>query len=172
MHSCSYDPFTGYAQPGVLTALMGGSGAGKTTLMDVLAGRKTQGVTHGDLLVNGHAKEQATWARAVGYVEQTDVHSAGLTVQESLSFSAALRLGDGVPADVRAACVLEVLMVTELFDLRGNLVGTPGLSGLSVEQRRRLSIGVELVANPSVLVRACSQACQSGCSCSPAFGNT
>ena len=51
----------GYAEPGVLTALMGGSGAGKTTLMDVLAGRKTQGATTGDILVNGHPKEQETW---------------------------------------------------------------------------------------------------------------
>ena len=74
--------------PGVLTALMGGSGAGKTTLMDVLAGRKTEGVITGDVSVNGHPKQQETWARVVGYVEQTDVHSAGLTVEESLRCAA------------------------------------------------------------------------------------
>lgn len=157
--------YAGYAEPGVLTALMGGSGAGKTTLMDVLAGRKTQGVTHGDVLVNGHAKQQATWARVVGYVEQTDVHSAGLTVEESLEFSAAMRLTSDVDADMRAAYVLEVLMVTELLDIRGNLVGDAGVSGLSVEQRRRLSIGVELVANPSVVVRCSVQAALSVYGC-------
>lgn len=139
--------------PGVLTALMGGSGAGKTTLMDVLAGRKTEGHISGDILVNGHPKNQSTWARVVGYVEQTDVHSAGLTVQESLQYSAGLRLTDDVSKEMREAYVLEVLLVTELLDIRGNLVGTPGESGLSVEQRRRLSIGVELVSNPSVVVR-------------------
>ena len=67
---CNVSGLAGYAMPGVLTALMGGSGAGKTTLMDVLAGRKTQGITQGELLVNGHSKQQETWARVVGYVEQ------------------------------------------------------------------------------------------------------
>lgn len=57
-------------EPGVLTALMGGSGAGKTTLMDVIAGRKTQGEITGNILVNGYPKDQATWSRVMGYVEQ------------------------------------------------------------------------------------------------------
>jgi ABC-type multidrug transport system ATPase subunit len=142
----------GYAMPGVLTALMGGSGAGKTTLMDVLAGRKTEGLTTGGIFVNGHPKQQETWARVVGYVEQTDVHSAGLTVEESLRFSAGLRLTDEVSSSMRNAFVLEVLLVTELLSIRNNIVGSPGVDGLSVEQRRRLSIGVELVSNPSVMV--------------------
>ena len=88
----------------------------------------------------------------MGYVEQSDVHSAGLTVEESLRFSAALRLTPDITAHTRAAYVLEVLVITELLDIRGNLVGSAGGSGLSVEQRRRLSIGVELVSNPSVVV--------------------
>lgn len=96
----------GYAEPGVLIALMGGSGAGKTTLMDVLAGRKTQGAIRGELLINGHPKVQDTWARVVGYVEQVDVHSGGLTVEESLQFSAGLRLTD-VDARTRQAYLLE-----------------------------------------------------------------
>ena len=66
---------TGFACPGVLTALMGGSGAGKTTLMDVIAGRKTQGEITGEILVNGYPKDQRTWSRVVGYVEQMDIHS-------------------------------------------------------------------------------------------------
>jgi ABC-type multidrug transport system ATPase subunit len=117
------------------------SDAGKTTLMDVLAGRKTQGVTKGSIAVNGHPKVPETWARVVGYVEQTDVHSEGLTVEESLAFSAGLRLMDDVPHAMREAYILEVLLVTELLNIRDNLVGVPGESGLSVEQRRRLSIG-------------------------------
>ena len=52
-----------------------GAGAGKTTLMDVIAGRKTQGEITGDILVNGHPKDQKTWSRVVGYVEQMDIHS-------------------------------------------------------------------------------------------------
>ncbi len=66
---------TGFSSPGVLTALMGGSGAGKTTLMDVIAGSKTQGEITGDILVNGYPKDQKTWSRVVGYVEQMDIHS-------------------------------------------------------------------------------------------------
>ena len=66
---------TGWAEPGKLTALMGGSGAGKTTLMDCIAGRKTIGCITGDISVNGHPKVQATWSRVMGYVEQMDVHS-------------------------------------------------------------------------------------------------
>ena len=67
---------TGWAQPGQLTALMGGSGAGKTTLMDCVAGRKTVGEIRGDITVNGHPKVQATWSRVMGYVEQMDIHTA------------------------------------------------------------------------------------------------
>lgn len=52
-----------------------GAGAGKTTLMDVIAGRKTQGEITGDILVNGYPKDQKTWSRVVGYVEQMDIHS-------------------------------------------------------------------------------------------------
>lgn len=82
---------TGHAKPGVLTALMGASGAGKTTLMDVLAGRKTQGKISGDILVNGKVKQQKMWSRVVGYVEQLDIHSAALTAKEAVEYSSQLR---------------------------------------------------------------------------------
>jgi ABC-type lipoprotein export system ATPase subunit len=144
-----------FAEPGRLTALMGGSGAGKTTLMDVVAGRKTQGVTRGAVLVNGHAKAQASWARVVGYVEQMDIHSSRVTVLESLQFSARLRLDEVAVNDAQvAAIVAQTLRTVELGALGGAIVGDPGADGLSTEQRKRLSIAVELVANPSVLFMA------------------
>lgn len=87
---------SGVFAPGVLTALMGSSGAGKTTLMDVLAGRKTGGYIEGDVKISGYPKVQHTFARIAGYVEQNDIHSPEMTVQESLWFSASLRL----PKDV------------------------------------------------------------------------
>lgn len=83
---------TGTFRPGILTALMGISGAGKTTLMDVLAGRKTLGYTEGDIRISGFPKRQETFARISGYCEQYDVHSPQVTVYESLIYSAFPRL--------------------------------------------------------------------------------
>lgn len=83
---------TGAFRPGVLAALMGVSGAGKTTLLDVLAGRKTSGHVEGEIKVGGYPKVQETFARVSGYCEQTDIHSPQITVEESVIFSAWLRL--------------------------------------------------------------------------------
>ena len=77
---------SGSFRPGVLTALMGVSGAGKTTLMDVLAGRKTGGYIEGSIMISGYPKRQETFARISGYCEQNDIHSPHLTVYESLVF--------------------------------------------------------------------------------------
>ncbi|KAG8380610.1 hypothetical protein BUALT_Bualt06G0033600 [Buddleja alternifolia] len=135
---------SGAFRPGVLTALMGVSGAGKTTLMDVLAGRKTGGYIEGEIKISGYSKNQETFARVSGYCEQNDIHSPHVTVYESLLYSAWLRL----PADM---FVEEVMELVELNSLIDSLVGLPGVDGLSTEQRKRLTIAVELVANPSII---------------------
>ncbi|OQU83826.1 hypothetical protein SORBI_3005G183900 [Sorghum bicolor] len=142
---------SGAFRPGALTALMGVSGAGKTTLLDVLAGRKTSGYTEGDIYVSGYPKKQETFARIAGYCEQSDIHSPHVTVYESLLFSAWLRLPPEVDLEARKMFVEEVAELVELMPLRGALVGLPGVDGLSTEQRKRLTIAVELVANPSII---------------------
>ncbi|XP_038696600.1 pleiotropic drug resistance protein 1-like [Tripterygium wilfordii] len=142
---------TGAFRPGILTALMGVSGAGKTTLMDVLAGRKTGGYIEGDIKISGYPKKQETFARVAGYCEQTDIHSPHVTVYESLIYSAWLRLSPDVKSDTRKMFVEEVMELVELNSLREALVGLPGVNGLSTEQRKRLTIAVELVANPSII---------------------
>jgi len=175
------------------------------------------GHIEGDIRMNGHPKEQTSFARVSGYVEQNDVHSPQTTVREALEFSAQLRFARGVPADTVQAFVDEVMGLVELTVLQnvlvkclllckmhvtsrlcqdhsirmtkamgsinahspgfcmlccqvakgccvwymsGNVghamgyglqVGVPGFSGLSVEQRKRLTIAVELVANPSIV---------------------
>ncbi|XP_048137047.1 pleiotropic drug resistance protein 3-like isoform X2 [Rhodamnia argentea] len=142
---------TGAFRPGVLTALMGVSGAGKTTLMDVLSGRKTTGYIEGEIKVGGYPKIQETFARICGYCEQTDIHSPQITVKESLIFSAWLRLDPQIDSKRKIEFVNEVLETIELDGIKDSLVGIPGVSGLSTEQRKRLTIAVELVANPSII---------------------
>ncbi|KAM0921955.1 hypothetical protein ACQ4PT_006510 [Festuca glaucescens] len=137
--------------PGVLTALVGVSGAGKTTLMDVLAGRKTSGSIEGSITLSGYPKKQETFARISGYCEQSDVHSPNVTVYESILYSAWLRLSSDVDDKTRKMFVEEVMTLVELDVLRNAMVGLPGVDGLSTEQRKRLTIAVELVSNPSII---------------------
>ncbi|KAL7170519.1 hypothetical protein ACSBR2_035401 [Camellia fascicularis] len=142
---------SGAFRPGILTALVGVSGAGKTTLMDVLAGRKTGGYIEGTISISGYPKNQSTFARVSGYCEQNDIHSPYVTVYESLLYSAWLRLSSDVNKKTCKMFVEEVTDLVELNAIRNSLVGLPGINGLSTEQRKRLTIAVELVANPSII---------------------
>ena len=108
---------SGSFRPGVLTALMGVSGAGKTTLMDVLAGRKTGGYIEGDISISGYPKKQETFARVSGYCEQNDIHSPQVTVYESLLFSAWLRLPKDVDSKKRKVSSRKLLSFRPSVDI-------------------------------------------------------
>ena len=108
---------SGSFRPGVLTALMGVSGAGKTTLMDVLAGRKTGGYIEGDISISGYPKKQETFARVSGYCEQNDIHSPQVTVYESLLFSAWLRLPKDVDSNKRKVSSRKLLSFRPSVDI-------------------------------------------------------
>ncbi|KAH9293662.1 hypothetical protein KI387_041134, partial [Taxus chinensis] len=147
---------TGVFRPSVLTTLMGVSGAGKTTLMDVLAGRKTNGHIEGDIRISGFSKKQKTFARISGYCEHNDIHSPQFTVRESLIFFAFIRLPKEVDKTTKTLTKLqtfveEIMQLVELENLRVALVGLPRVTGFPTEQRKHLTIVVELVANPSVV---------------------
>ncbi|KAM3699900.1 hypothetical protein ACJW31_05G060400 [Castanea mollissima] len=142
---------SGAFRPSVLTALMGVSGAGKTTLMDVLAGRKTGGYIEGNITISGYPKKLETFARISGYCEQNDIHSPHITVYNSLLYSSWLRLSSEANYNNRKMFIEEVMELVELNPMRQALVGLPGVNGLSTEQRKRLTIAVELVANPSII---------------------
>jgi ATP-binding cassette subfamily G (WHITE) protein 2 (SNQ2) len=144
------DNVQGWVRPGMLGALMGSSGAGKTTLLDVLAQRKTDGVIHGSVQVDGRDLP-VSFQRSAGYVEQMDVHEPLATVREALEFSALLRQSRDTPRSEKLQYVDTIVDLLQLRDIENTLVGRPG-AGLSVEQRKRLTIGVELVAKPSILI--------------------
>ncbi|KAG9410896.1 hypothetical protein AC1031_018924 [Aphanomyces cochlioides] len=137
---------SGYALPGTVTALMGSSGAGKTTLMDVIAGRKTGGKIVGGILLNGDKATDLAIRRWTGYCEQMDIHSESATFREALTFSAMLRQSSDIPTATKMAHVDHCIDLLELNNIENSII-----RGSSVEQMKRLTIGVELAAAPSVL---------------------
>ncbi|KAJ5880864.1 uncharacterized protein N7473_011917 [Penicillium subrubescens] len=144
------DNVSGWVKPGTLTALMGVSGAGKTTLLDVLAHRTTMGVITGDMFVNGKPLD-SSFQRKTGYVQQQDLHLETATVRESLRFSAMLRQPASVSKEEKYAYVEEVISMLNMEEFAEAVVGVPG-QGLNVEQRKLLTIGVELAAKPKLLL--------------------
>lgn len=144
------DHVSGWVKPGTLTALMGVSGAGKTTLLDVLAHRTSIGVVTGDMFVNGNSLD-ASFQRKTGYVQQQDLHLETATVRESLRFSALLRQPASVSIKEKHDYVEDVIKMLRMEDFAEAIVGVPG-SGLNVEQRKLLTIGVELAAKPKLLL--------------------
>ncbi|TGO89906.1 hypothetical protein BPOR_0088g00160 [Botrytis porri] len=125
-------------------------GAGKTTLLDVLASRKNIGVISGDVLVDG-IKPGNSFQRGTSYAEQLDVHEGTATVREALRFSADLRQPFHVPQAEKYAYVEEILSLLEMEDMADAIIGDPE-NGLAVEQRKRVTIGVELAAKPELLL--------------------
>jgi ABC-type multidrug transport system permease subunit/ABC-type multidrug transport system ATPase subunit len=144
------DDVHGWVKPGMLGALMGSSGAGKTTLLDVLAQRKTEGTIQGSILVDGQPLP-VSFQRSAGYCEQLDVHEPLATVREALGFSALLRQPREVSRNEKLKYVDNIIDLLELHDIADTLIGKVG-AGLSVEQRKRVTIGVELAAKPSILI--------------------
>lgn len=144
------DNISGWVRPGTLTALMGVSGAGKTTLLDTLAQRVSTGVITGDMFVNGKTLDPS-FQRKTGYVQQQDLHLETTTVREALQFSAMLRQPKSTSKKEKYEYVEEVIKMLNMEDFSEAVVGVPG-EGLNVEQRKLLTIGVELAAKPALLL--------------------
>ncbi|CAG8974181.1 hypothetical protein HYALB_00011789 [Hymenoscyphus albidus] len=144
------DNVSGWVKPGTLTALMGVSGAGKTTLLDVLAKRVSMGVVTGDMFVSGKPLDES-FQRKTGYVQQQDLHLETTTVREALRFSAQLRQPKTVSKKEKYEYVEDVIKMLAMQDFAEAVVGIPG-EGLNVEQRKLLTIGVELAAKPALLL--------------------
>uniref|UniRef100_A0A3B3V2R7 Broad substrate specificity ATP-binding cassette transporter ABCG2 n=1 Tax=Poecilia latipinna TaxID=48699 RepID=A0A3B3V2R7_9TELE len=135
----------GIMRPG-LNAILGPTGSGKSSFLDILAGRKDPLGLSGDVLVDG-APQPPNFKCLSGYVVQEDVVMGTLTVRQNLSFSAALRLPASVPQSEKEAQVdhlLRELCLTKVADTKL----TRGISG---GERKRTSIGMELIIDPAVL---------------------
>ena len=140
----------GYTRGGKLIALMGSSGAGKTTLLNTLAQRINFGTVDGDFLVDGRSLPKS-FQRATGFAEQMDVHEPTATVREALRFSALLRQPKEVSKEDKYAYCENVIDLLEMRDIAGATIGKIG-SGLNQEQRKRVTIAVELAAKPELLL--------------------
>lgn len=137
---------SGYAKPGIMVALMGASGAGKSTLLNTLAQRQRVGVISGEMFVDGKPLGPE-FQRNTGFCLQGDLHDKTQTIREAIEFSALLRQDASIPRAEKIAYVDKIIDLLELNDLQDAII-----SSLGVELRKRLTIGVELAAKPSLLL--------------------
>ncbi|KAK7804611.1 hypothetical protein U0070_003782 [Myodes glareolus] len=139
----------GIMKPG-LNAILGPTGGGKSSLLDVLAARKDPRGLSGDVLING-APQPANFKCTSGYVVQDDVVMGTLTVRENLQFSAALRLPTTMKNHEKNERINMVIKELGLEKVADSKVGTQFIRGVSGGERKRTSIGMELITDPSIL---------------------
>eukprot|EP00039_Didymoeca_costata_P009519 m.126277 g.126277 ORF g.126277 m.126277 type:complete len:897 (-) comp14512_c0_seq3:966-3656(-) len=134
-----------------VTAVMGPSGAGKTTFLTTLMGKAYYGNQTGTVQINGKQVPIKKFKKICGFVPQEDVMHRNLTVHEVLSYQAQLRLPSSMNGGARSKKIKEVMDLLELNEIRDNLIGDEEKRGISGGQRKRVNIGMELVADPTVL---------------------
>ncbi|XP_027342929.1 ABC transporter G family member 9-like [Abrus precatorius] len=140
---------TGIVEPGEMLAMLGPSGSGKTTLLTALGGR-LGGRLGGSITYNGQAFSNAI-KRNTGFVSQDDVLYPHLTVTETLVFTALLRLPNSITKEEKVEHAKAVIDQLGLTKCKDSIVGSPYLRGVSGGERKRVSIGQELLINPSLL---------------------
>ncbi|KAF1886548.1 hypothetical protein Lal_00045781 [Lupinus albus] len=141
---------TGYAEPGTFTALMGPSGSGKSTLLDALSSRlAANAFLSGTILLNGR-KAKLSFGTAA-YVTQDDNLIGTLTVRETISYSARLRLPDKMAWSDKRALVESTIVAMGLQDCADTVIGNWHLRGISGGEKRRVSIALEILMRPRLL---------------------
>ncbi|KAF9223816.1 hypothetical protein BS17DRAFT_802314, partial [Gyrodon lividus] len=141
----------GVARPGKLTAVMGASGSGKSSLLDILAHRSKLGTVTGPILINGRPVTPSQVRRVSGYVDQEDTLMGTLTVYETVLYSALLRLPREMPEEEKIARVHGTLEELGIRGIMGRRIGGSGKRSISGGEKRRVSIACELVTSPSIL---------------------
>ncbi|KAM3341173.1 putative white-brown complex protein 30 [Capsicum galapagoense] len=143
---------TGKLMPGRVSAVMGPSGAGKTTFLSAVAGKITQCTLSGMVLINGRAESIHSYKKIIGFVAQDDIVHGDLTVEENLRFNARCRLAADLPKADKVLVVERVIESLGLQGVRDSLVGTVEKRGISGGQRKRVNVGMEMVMEPSLLI--------------------
>ncbi|KIV78509.1 hypothetical protein PV11_10219 [Exophiala sideris] len=140
---------SGAMQSGSFWAVMGGSGAGKSTFLNVLMGKTKH--TGGSVLVNGHHEKMKKYKKLIGYVPQDDIVLPELTVRENILHSARIRLPRNWSDARKQEHVDTLIACLGLSHVADSLVGDPRKPVISGGQRKRVSIGLELAAAPMAL---------------------
>lgn len=143
----------GICHPGEVTAIMGASGAGKTTFLDILARKNKRGQTGGEFYVNGEKVNDVDYKNVVGFVDQEDTMLPTLTVHETILNSALLRLPRDMTRANKEMRVLEVERELGISHIRDSLIGSEEGKGRGISggEKRRVGIACELVTSPSIL---------------------
>ncbi|EOY02185.1 hypothetical protein QUC31_013399 [Theobroma cacao] len=141
---------SGVVRPGELLAMLGPSGSGKTTLLTALGGRLT-GKLSGTITYNGRPFS-SSMKRKTGFVSQDDVLYPHLTVLETLTYAALLKLPKELTREEKIEQAELIIVELGLVRCRNNIVGGPLLRGVSGGERKRVSIGLEMLVNPSLLL--------------------
>lgn len=143
---------TGSVAPGQVLAIMGASGAGKSTFLDILARKDKRGVVAGRLYVNGREiVDDAIYKRVVGFVDQEDTLMSTLTVYETVLYSAILRLPRNMTLEAKRFRTLETMHELGILGIKDSRIGEAGKRSISGGEKRRVSIACELVTSPSIL---------------------
>ncbi|KAH0835993.1 putative ATP-dependent permease [Fonsecaea pedrosoi] len=144
---------SGIAHPGQLTAIMGASGAGKSTFLDILARKNKRGTVLGHMYVNGEKILDGEYRNVVGYVDQEDTLLPTLTVHETISTSALLRLPADMGISVKEQRVIEVMQQLGIYHIKDQVIGSEEGNGRGISggEKRRVGIACELVTSPSIL---------------------
>ena len=145
------DNLTGYFMHGRLTGIMGPSGAGKTSLMEVISKQSKSGEVHGDFFLNGNEVNIKNIKQVSGFVFQDDVILRTMTVYEALLMAATLKLPESVSLLDKTNIVNKMISTLHLNNCRDTIVGDSTLKGLSGGERKRLSVGMEMITNPSII---------------------
>ncbi|KAJ8543957.1 hypothetical protein K7X08_025575 [Anisodus acutangulus] len=143
---------SGKLSPGRISAVMGPSGAGKTTFLSALTGKAAGCTMTGVILINGKPEPMQSYKKIIGFVPQDDIVHGNLTVEENLWFSARCRLASDLPKPEKVLVVERVIESLGLQPVRDSLVGTVEKRGISGGQRKRVNVGLEMVMEPSLLI--------------------